>query len=1136
MAGGGTGSSPKGSGIIKEYIEYSSSSTPSPVYSDITETQCITVDLPSTPDLLANILAQSNGSDYYLHYGVQDKALNSSNLVRVDFKIDNDDPILSNENYYNGLRKTTDDQIMIYANTTDNTSGTVRYIITETISGSVVGSTVVDTYISPAVSPTNHTIDLNYSLSSTSGVRTIKLEVFDQANNYTSNSFNLDVSTQEIIWTTLTAERSTSSPFIVTVQVSAYITPNSPDLLAKYYFTYDRLEKPNEPHAVSGYQSPIFQPIGGGVSVITWSQTFSLISNSSEPVLYAFIETSPNKFYSKNQTNIVNPTLPSGTPTILPPTGSIEILKPFKKTGTAENEYKLTANGGLVTFSGGGVYPNGDLIIAYLLTDNTSYVPTAPEYNSSTLQYDDVASQGWNFVVPPENSFLKASESFTFSGTFGTKKVRLWVATVGYSKPFDQTPQTFFFEETVEYINDNEGPEVLDTTVVGGELTIIEAGSPPEQTRKKPSVVSSSPISATIDLYDPNEVYRWVFSPTGFPIPNYQNLDYTQTTTWNQITPATNTTISTNFSFATNQVKTFYLYAMDTLGNISENKIKIEFVDPVLVPTPFGMGDVTKFEGKPVEHETRKTIASMFGNGVQHETFISLRTSENVTARNARNVQENRIHKLSEYRGLRVFDVSTNSNTAYLPEPSDPIKFSQFKNKKPRIVEQNLVSYTTDLTSENIPTRLGDTRNFSIIMDIDTGTNSTSHLPVVNQNMIDIDSTWTVEFIDAFNASGTDLLYPPDGNFTMSYGVLNGTFDKEGTYIIKGQSSFGDIFVGTYFIQNAISPDPPEVTPPIGPVPASGNFVVSHPVDQLSIGVDAVFIFDRSGSYTASTTPPFIEVAAQTFQTVLNKIDEFSEDSYANYNARYAVAHFGNLSELAVASNFGAVNDKSGAIAAVNGYANPITTLGGLEPQYAAVKRVADQSIGLTDWRTSCLKMILLYTDELVNNRADEFTWVDAVDEKGIYFVLFNGYDSILPDYQNPEPRYSHYELVAPSSGVPEITAAMDNVFNEYAQETKFELKPHIPGLFKVCEAATSSTPITGPHTVGTQMPIPYNDRVLNTVHFYVELDEDVVGSFFGPPSTIPSGTKINIVTYIVTYNSTNNPLKKQKLIIEYTF
>ena len=38
--GGGTGSNPRGSGIIKEYIQYSSSSTPSAVYTDIAETQC----------------------------------------------------------------------------------------------------------------------------------------------------------------------------------------------------------------------------------------------------------------------------------------------------------------------------------------------------------------------------------------------------------------------------------------------------------------------------------------------------------------------------------------------------------------------------------------------------------------------------------------------------------------------------------------------------------------------------------------------------------------------------------------------------------------------------------------------------------------------------------------------------------------------------------------------------------------------------------------------------------------------------------------------------------------------------------------------------------------------------------------
>ena len=76
--GGGTGANPRGSGIIKEYIQYSSSSTPSAVYTDIAETQCVIFDLSTKPDALPNISTLANNSDYYLHYGVQDKALNSS--------------------------------------------------------------------------------------------------------------------------------------------------------------------------------------------------------------------------------------------------------------------------------------------------------------------------------------------------------------------------------------------------------------------------------------------------------------------------------------------------------------------------------------------------------------------------------------------------------------------------------------------------------------------------------------------------------------------------------------------------------------------------------------------------------------------------------------------------------------------------------------------------------------------------------------------------------------------------------------------------------------------------------------------------------------------------------------------------
>ena len=53
---------------------------------------------------------------------------------------------------------------------------------------------------------------------------------------------------------------------------------------------------------------------------------------------------------------------------------------------------------------------------------------------------------------------------------------------------------------------------------------------------------------------------------------------------------------------------------------------------------------------------------------------------------------------------------------------------------------------------------------------------------------------------------------------------------------------------------------------------------------------------------------------------------------------------------------------------------------------------------------------------------------------------------------------------------------------------------------------------------------------------FQVELDEDVISNFIGPSALISAGTTIQIETYIMTYNATNNPIQRQKLIISHTF
>ena len=268
--------------------------------------------------------------------------------------------------------------------------------------------------------------------------------------------------------------------------------------------------------------------------------------------------------------------------------------------------------------------------------------------------------------------------------------------------------------------------------------------------------------------------------------------------------------------------------------------------------------------------------------------------------------------------------------------------------------------------------------------------------------------------------------------------------------------------------------------------------------------------------------------AIKALPSILDKIDDFSKDSSGTPSSRYAVVEFGDLNEIKLVSNFGAENVRTGTISAVSN----IGPLGGDEPQWAAVKQVADQTISpaLTDWRTTALKMIFLFSDTPPDDATNENDWVAALNDKEIYFVLFDGQAGINAAFNNKGAKFISIIPLRAEGGSTNIQAAMTQLFSDYQAATSYDLRPHIPGIFKSCVPSTSQ------HSSGTPMPIPYANNVGGRVYFDVELDDDVINNFIGPSSLIPAGTTIQIQTYIVTYNSTNNPIRQQKLKISHTF
>ncbi len=137
-------------------------------------------------------------------------------------------------------------------------------------------------------------------------------------------------------------------------------------------------------------------------------------------------------------------------------------------------------------------------------------------------------------------------------------------------------------------------------------------------------------------------------------------------------------------------------------------------------------------------------------------------------------VRSHRVQLISEYQGLRVANTYNEDYSEFLP--SDTIKFSDFLGKKPWITDMDVVptKIPHDVFSPTEPQYVGDMRNISLTMDIDTGISGS---PYLNDNVIDDDASWTATFL------------PEGGGTTQiisSLNVLNGviqhyTFVNPGT-------------------------------------------------------------------------------------------------------------------------------------------------------------------------------------------------------------------------------------------------------------------------------------------------------------------------------------------------------------------
>ena len=262
-SGNGTGSNQTGSGIYQETFIYSSSSSePSASFDNITDHQCVEIDLSQRGALAANVDANSGdepkdrpsdswsaGPSYWLYARFKDKAANISDLLTTAFKIDNVEPYtviypvtgapkVLNAGGHLSPKKIMDDYVYSIDTVTDDHSGVVYY--THTVNSANFHKELLTTSYSQGRSAPydEYVIDEQITIGSTPGNKTVEIRAYDQAENYKVNSFNVIRSSQSIIWHTLTAQRSTLSPFIVEGHLKVEIT-NTPELIAGFFATVD---------------------------------------------------------------------------------------------------------------------------------------------------------------------------------------------------------------------------------------------------------------------------------------------------------------------------------------------------------------------------------------------------------------------------------------------------------------------------------------------------------------------------------------------------------------------------------------------------------------------------------------------------------------------------------------------------------------------------------------------------------------------------------------------------------------------------------------------------------------------------------------------------------------------------------
>ena len=1073
--------------------------------SSVDETHIFTFNgtVGSTVDLYALVVDASGAISY----------TQIASSLQLD--VDTDLPTATNEFFGGGVSCFSQDTIPFVMDVTDATSGVIKY--------TVEVNSVLDPneYILPTVvvSPDIYTIKGTVDVGSAAGTKTVIIRIYDQANNIQTRTFSISRTSQSIIWNYHTAARSSTTPFKAEGDFEAFVTNSSISKINGFFPTTNYLYSP--------VPTDFDTTIGAQITASQQYETLITESNVDAVLMYVQTDSSPNCYGAEwaSITPIDYSSLSVGNP-------NLNVFDSYQReyTNTLTNSFQLEATGGSIGGSAGS-YPNGDLIIGYMLTESASSPGAPPTFNTLTNKFEDSSGVGWTVIEQGATDILY-SESLTFSNSsIGYKNVYLWVATMGHSGMFAGVPaQVFSASAQIYYIDDFQGPTLTNPTI-NSQACTLNSGTIPNQIFNKNTEVTSTAITVAGTLTDDKtKVVRWVVGNYGSP-PNYT---LNNPGAWTMVSPPTQ---SISFSYnmvlpPPNSVKTVYVYAVDSVGNISQNQIRIALNDPNFTIPDYGIaeGQPYKFEGKSSEHTTRETIASMFGDGVNHVGFISKRTSD---------VQAHRIHKLSEYRGMRVQNTITEVLET-LPAPNNPLKFSDFLNRRPRLEDLRISPHQGTITTPvniDIPVFEGDTRNIALTVDIDTGNVSTPHI-APNNDLVDIDARWFINFLPENSGSVIPQTVNVSNGLVQSF-----NFSTRGVYVIIAYDSFGGSVSTTYRIYSNDSPPPPVQDPPIdveidigndpnGTTPATAEFFIN----QVCLAVDAALCVDRSGSYV----PGFSNAMYNTLSDTLDAIAAFSEDENGNTDARYAMIWYWNPYPGGIEATQNWTTSKSAIISAVAKYKD--NGSGGREPKLETAARAAMGSSGglIGDWRKLALKLVMLYSDEPDSpnqrNSSSPAFWADQTGpnyyanrllENEVALVLFdagvgNASKNGLPDAIS---RTSHLGSTVQTLGLgaspSDIVSAVNSVFDNYKNGLSFDIQPDIttPALIR----SKSANAVHGSSAV----PIAYNSLVpsgsTKKAVFDLLLDNAEINNV---------GTDY-ISTFITIKNSSNLEIARKELRIK---